>query len=148
MAYIYHYTSLHNFVSMISNNQLRLVRLDKFISRYEINYFPKELSHEEPLKKRFEDIFISSWTRNAELSIAYWKLYSNLSTGIRIRINAEEIFEDDLQIPITEFETEGLIHSGTSFRIKKSDKKLYLKNIECVNQTELKKLFLLGNMLI
>lgn len=92
MDYIYHYTTLPSLVSMIKNNQLRLMRLDKFVAHYDADIpYSKTTPH---LRESFENIYVSSWINDSTESLSKWKLFSNLNDGIRIRINTHNVFNE------------------------------------------------------
>lgn len=122
MSYIYHYTTLPSLVSIIGNRQLKLTRLDKFNELYEPKTFVRE---------GFNNIFISSWTKDDSESINIWKILSNLEIGIRIGINTETAFSSSglLNVSINPVSPIGI---GAYFRIKSPTNELRIVDvIEC-----------------
>lgn len=117
MDYIYHYTTLSSLVSIISKQQLRLMRLDKFLNLYE--NFPIIFKDSWGLNKKMKNMYISSWINDSGESLSKWKLFSNLEDGVRIGINTRKIFGDlgtceiGSIIPYADF---GII--SASFRVK------------------------------
>lgn len=93
MEYLYHYTTLPSLVSMISKNQLRMLRLDKFLNLYDAD-FPTYIDF-CGLDERLKDLYVSSWIDDQKETISKWKLFSNLENGVRIRINTQHIFDEN-----------------------------------------------------
>lgn len=134
---IYHYTSLPSLVSMISNNSLKLIRLDKFLAYYEPNFFPKTLPIDHAIINDFRNVYISSWTTDAEESISAWRLFSSLDTGVRIGLDLERCFGDVHFCEVEVFPLQfphSLIKS--IFQTKIPDNKLVLSDIQYVNDSQ------------
>lgn len=130
MSYIYHYTTLPALISIISNRQLKLTRLDKFNELYEYNgFFPENMPHDHEIKRMFKDIYVSSWISDNKESIALWKMFSSLESGIRIGVNTSIIFSKSksCEVQVTPLAFRIL---GNSFRQKRPCNTIELVAIE------------------
>lgn len=137
MDYIYHYTTLPSFISMISNNQLRLMRLDNFLNLYDVSFHSSETHWK--LNEKLENIYVSSWTDDSDESLSKWKLFSDLDDGIRIEVNVHNIFDDfetcivKRVIPFSST----LFFNETIFRIKEPENKLSISKVHIIEKQNL-----------
>ncbi len=76
--YLYRYTSLENLALILKNHTIRLNPLDLM---------------DDPQEQRTQDVenigrfvFISSWTEEAKEDIPMWKMYTDLHSGVRIKL--------------------------------------------------------------
>lgn len=75
--YLYHYTSVENFLLILKTGKIRFKRLDKVNDPIEGNI------PEYPKIGRY--VFTSSWTAQEREEIPMWKMYSDLK-GVRFRM--------------------------------------------------------------
>lgn len=76
--YLYHYTSLDSLALILKNKTIRLNPLDKMDDLQE-----QKTADIENLGKF---VFVSSWTDDSTESIPMWKMYTNPSSGVRIKL--------------------------------------------------------------
>lgn len=76
--YLYHYTSIDSLALILKNKTIRLNPLDKMDDLQE-----QKTADVENLGKF---VFVSSWTDDPTESIPMWKLYTNLTAGVRIKL--------------------------------------------------------------
>lgn len=78
IEYLYHYTSIESLALILKNKTIRLNPLDKMDDLQE-----QKTADVENLGKF---VFVSSWTANASESIPMWKMYTNPTSGVRIKL--------------------------------------------------------------
>lgn len=78
VEYLYHYTSIDSLALILKNRTIRLNPLDRMDDLQE-----QKTADVENLG-RF--VFVSSWTEDSKESIPMWKMYTNPSSGIRIKL--------------------------------------------------------------
>lgn len=76
--YLYHYTSLENLALILKNHTIRLNRMDKMDDLQE--------QKTQDIENFGQFFFVSSWTDDEVESIPMWKMYTNASTGVRIKL--------------------------------------------------------------
>lgn len=76
--FLYHYTSIEKLALILKNQTIRLNPLDTMDDLQEA-----KTADVENIGKF---VFISSWTSESEESIPMWKMYTNLSAGVRIKL--------------------------------------------------------------
>ncbi len=76
--FLYHYTSIDNLALILKNRTIRLNPLDKMDDLQE-----QKTADVENLGKF---VFVSSWTEEAKESIPMWKMYTNPTAGVRIKL--------------------------------------------------------------
>lgn len=76
--YLYHYTSIENLALILKNKTIRLNPLDKMDDLQE-----QKTADVQNLGKF---VFVSSWTDDSTESIPMWKMYTNPTSGVRIRL--------------------------------------------------------------
>ncbi len=76
--YLYHYTSIESLALILKNRTIRLNPLDKM----------DDLQEQETadVKNLGRFVFVSSWTEASDESIPMWKMYTNPSSGVRIKL--------------------------------------------------------------
>lgn len=148
MAYIYHYTTLPRLASIISDNRLKLIRLLDFINLYEPDYFPKELEFDSPLRKQYNNYYISSWTTNPKESISLWRLFCNLETGIRIGIDTDIVIKGEKNIAVEDYYAfnDSIIplFQHDDFQAKIPLNKLFIEDVKSVSLDRIHKVFLMN----
>ena len=126
---------------MILKNQLRLVRLDKFIAKYDPYLHNIIISSDKFIREKFENCFVSSWTKLEDANISIWKLLSNLDDGVRIGIDTDKIFNDqkffeiERYLPISEW------GGGAFFQTKVIDKRVLCKEVKYFTYEQLEHIF-------
>lgn len=78
VKYLYHYTSVDSLALILKNKTIRLNPLDKMDDLQE-----QKTADVENLGKF---VFVSSWTDDPTESIPMWKLYTNSTAGVRIKL--------------------------------------------------------------
>jgi len=78
IEYLYHYTSIESLALILKNRTIRLNPLDKMDDLQE-----QKTADVENLGKF---VFVSSWTASASESIPMWKMYTNPTSGVRIKL--------------------------------------------------------------
>ena len=78
VEYLYHYTSIESLALILKNQTIRLNPLDKMDDLQE-----QKTADVENLGKF---IFVSSWTDDSKESIPMWKMYTNSTAGVRIKL--------------------------------------------------------------
>ena len=78
VEYLYHYTSIESLALILKNRTIRLNPLDKMDDLQE-----QKTADVENLGKF---VFVSSWTDDAKESIPMWKMYTDLTSGVRIKL--------------------------------------------------------------
>lgn len=86
---LYQYTSLESLSMILSKKQLRFTRLDKVDDMEEGNMISSGLNLSY-------NTFVSCWTHAKEENIALWKMYTPDSSGLRISIESDDLFESNL----------------------------------------------------
>ena len=76
--YLYRYTTLENLAATLKYHTIRLNPLDKMDDLQE--------QKTKDIKNIGRFIFISSWTAEEKEDIPMWKLYTNMQSGVRIRL--------------------------------------------------------------
>lgn len=76
--YLYHYTSIESLALILKNRTIRLNPLDKMDDLQE--------QKTADVKNLGKFVYVSSWTNEAKESIPMWKMYTNSSAGVRIRL--------------------------------------------------------------
>ncbi len=76
--YLYHYTSIENLALILKNRTIRLNPLDTMDDLQE--------AKTADIKNFGQFIFVSSWTSDEQESIPMWKMYTNPSSGVRIKL--------------------------------------------------------------
>ena len=76
--YLYHYTSVDILALILKNRTFRLNPLDKLDDLQE--------QKTADVKNLGKFVFVSSWTDDSEESIPMWKMYTNPSAGVRIKL--------------------------------------------------------------
>lgn len=78
IEYLYHYTSIEKLALILKNRTIRLNPLDKMDDLQE-----QKTADVENIGKF---VFISSWTDDTSESIPMWKMYTDPSAGVRIKL--------------------------------------------------------------
>lgn len=78
VEYLYHYTSIESLALILKNKTIRLNPLDKMDDLQE-----QKTADVENLGKF---VFVSSWTDDPTESIPMWKMYTNSTAGVRIKL--------------------------------------------------------------
>lgn len=78
LKYLYHYTTLESLALILNNESIRFKPLDTMDDLQE--------DKSKDIKNAGQFIFVSSWTDKKEESIPMWKMYSDLSCGVRIAL--------------------------------------------------------------
>ena len=78
VEYLYHYTSIESLALILKNKTIRLNPLDKMDDLQE-----QKTADVENLGKF---VFVSSWTDDSTESIPMWKMYTNSTAGVRIKL--------------------------------------------------------------
>ena len=78
VEFLYHYTSIESLALILKNRTIRLNPLDKMDDLQE-----QKTADVEHLGKF---VFVSSWTDDPTESIPMWKMYTNPTAGVRIRL--------------------------------------------------------------
>lgn len=78
VEYLYHYTSIEKLALILKNRTIRLNPLDKMDDLQE-----QKTADVENIGKF---VFISSWTDDTTESIPMWKMYTDPSAGVRIKL--------------------------------------------------------------
>ena len=78
IEYLYHYTSIEKLALILKNRTIRLNPLDKMDDLQE--------QKTADVKNLGRFVFVSSWTADTKESIPMWKMYTDLSAGVRIRL--------------------------------------------------------------
>lgn len=78
IEYLYHYTSIESLALILKNRTIRLNPLDKMDDLQE-----QKTADVENLGKF---VFVSSWTEDSIESIPMWKMYTNSTAGVRIKL--------------------------------------------------------------
>lgn len=78
VEYLYHYTSIESLALILRNRTIRLNPLDKMDDLQE-----QKTADVENLGKF---VFVSSWTAETTESIPMWKMYTDPTAGVRIRL--------------------------------------------------------------
>lgn len=78
VEYLYHYTSIEKLALILKNRTIRLNPLDKMDDLQE-----QKTADVENIGKF---VFISSWTSDVSESIPMWKMYTDPSSGVRIKL--------------------------------------------------------------
>lgn len=78
MDYLYHYTSVESLALILKNKSFRLSPLSI------LDDLQEERVRDQ--QKFGEYVFVSSWTEDTEESIPMWNMYSNMVSGIRIKM--------------------------------------------------------------
>lgn len=78
IEYLYHYTSIESLALILKNKTIRLNPLDKMDDLQE-----QKTADVENLGKF---VFVSSWTDDPTESIPMWKMYTNSTAGVRIKL--------------------------------------------------------------
>ncbi|WP_418846557.1 hypothetical protein [Phocaeicola sp.] len=75
---LYHYTTVESLVLILKNRTLRLNPLDKM----------DDLQEAQSLSRQNygQFVYVSSWTDMKEESIPMWKMYSSMTSGVRISL--------------------------------------------------------------
>lgn len=83
--FLYHYTSIENLALILKNRTIRFNRLDRVDDIEESSVYENNI----PMGKY---TFVSCWTDNEEESIPLWGLYTPKMRGVRIKMNASNLF--------------------------------------------------------
>lgn len=111
--YLYHYTSIETLALILANHTFRLTSLDQMDDLREKEAFD--------LKNAGQFCYVSSWTDDETENIPMWKMYSSLSSGVRIKLKAN---------PFKEFEnTPSSISAVTHQTVTDNSNGSYLKSI-------------------
>lgn len=78
MNYLYHYTSVESLALILKNRSFRFSPLSVLDDLQE-----ERVKDQQKFGKY---VFVSSWTEEEEESIPMWNMYSNMSSGIRIKM--------------------------------------------------------------
>lgn len=78
VEYLYHYTSIESLALILKNRTIRLNTLNRMDDLQE-----QKTQNVENFGQFF---FVSSWTDEVKESIPMWKMYTNTSAGVRIRL--------------------------------------------------------------
>jgi len=78
VEYLYHYTTIESLALILKNKTIRLNPLDKMDDLQE-----QKTADVENLGKF---VFVSSWTDDPTESIPMWKMYTNSTAGVRIKL--------------------------------------------------------------
>lgn len=78
IEYLYHYTSIEKLALILKNRTIRLNPLDKMDDLQE--------QKTADVKNLGRFVFVSSWTTDTKESIPMWKMYTDPSSGVRIRL--------------------------------------------------------------
>ncbi len=78
IEYLFHYTSIESLALILKHKSIRLNPLDKMDDLQE-----QKTADVENLGKF---VFVSSWTEDAKESIPMWKMYTNPTSGVRIKL--------------------------------------------------------------
>ncbi len=78
IEYLYHYTSLESLALILKNRTIRLNPLDKMDDLQE--------QKTADIKNLGKYVFVSSWTDDAVESIPMWRMYTNSTSGVRIKL--------------------------------------------------------------
>lgn len=78
IEYLYHYTSLEKLALILKNRTIRLNPLDKMDDLQE--------QKAADIENAGKFIFVSSWTDDSSESIPMWKMYTNPTSGVRIKL--------------------------------------------------------------
>lgn len=78
IEYLFHYTSIESLALILKHKTIRLNPLDKMDDLQE-----QKTADVENLGKF---VFVSSWTEDAKESIPMWKMYTNPTSGVRIKL--------------------------------------------------------------
>ena len=78
IEYLYHYTSIEKLALILKNRTIRLNPLDKMDDLQE-----QKTADVENIGKF---VFVSSWTDDTTESIPMWKMYTDPSAGVRIKL--------------------------------------------------------------
>lgn len=86
---ICHYTTIESLVLILSNKTIKFSRLDKVddLDEGKIEFRGTPLSH---------IFFASCWSMEEEESIAMWKLYTREGVGVRIKLESDTIFDNQI----------------------------------------------------
>ena len=76
--YLYHYTSLESLALILKNRTIRLNPLDKMDDLQE--------QKAADVKDLGKYVFVSSWTDDPTESIPMWKMYTDSTSGVRIKL--------------------------------------------------------------
>lgn len=77
-THLYHYTSIEKLALILKNQTIRLNPLDTMDDLQE--------AKTADVDNIGKFVFVSSWTSDSEESIPMWKMYTNLSSGVRIKL--------------------------------------------------------------
>ena len=78
IEYLYHYTSIENLALILKNRTIRLNPLDKMDDLQE--------QRSAEIRDFGKFTFVSCWTSDEVESIPMWKLYTQLTSGVRIKM--------------------------------------------------------------
>lgn len=76
--YLYHYTNIEALTLILQNKTFKFNSLDKMDDMQEADI------QDEYRLPRF--VFVSSWTDQVRESIPMWKMYTNMNSGVRIKL--------------------------------------------------------------
>lgn len=82
--YLYHYTSIESLAAILKNRTIRLNPLDKMDDLQE--------KKTADIKNLGKFIFVSCWTDDSAESIPMWKMYTDSSAGVRIKLRKNPFF--------------------------------------------------------
>lgn len=87
--YLYHYTNVESLALILKNKTIRLNSLDKMDDLQE-----KEVGD---LKNLGQFCYVSSWTDDEKESIPMWNMYTDMKSGVRIKMkkNPFKLFENN-----------------------------------------------------
>lgn len=97
MDYLYHYTTVESLALILKNKSFRLSPLSVLDDLQE--------ERVKDVQKFSEYVFVSSWTDDKEESIPMWNMYSNMDSGIRIKMkkNPFKTYNVDIALLTQEF---------------------------------------------
>lgn len=78
--YLYHYTSIENLALILKNRTIRLNAITKMDDLQE--------AKTSDIQNAGQYIFVSSWTDDPLESIPMWKMYTQMKSGVRIKLSA------------------------------------------------------------
>jgi len=78
VKYLYHYTSIESLALILKNRTIRLNPLDKMDDLQE--------QKTEDIENIGKFVFVSSWTDDSTESIPMWKMYTDPTAGVRIKL--------------------------------------------------------------
>ena len=111
--YLFHYTNIETLSLILANRTFRLTSLNQ------LDDLQEKETGDTPNFGQF--CYVSSWTDDETENIPMWKMYSSLSSGVRIKLKAN---------PFKEFEnTPSSISEVTHQTVTDNSNGSYLKSI-------------------